>query len=125
MLPQRSIKALIFDMDGVLVDSEPFHLEAFQAVMKRHGVTFTAQDNHEFLGRTDMTLATTMMERHHLDATPEAIVEEKEALLSVLLKKSKAQPGVMALLEKAHNQALPMAVASSATMPTIELVVDT
>jgi HAD superfamily hydrolase (TIGR01509 family) len=113
-------------MDGVLVDSEPLHLLAFQELMRQFGVEFTAEDNHEFLGRTDLSLAQHTAAKHGLKETPENIVQRKEDILARLIKEqAKARPGVMELLETAKQVSLPMAVASSATMQTIELVVDT
>jgi beta-phosphoglucomutase family hydrolase len=125
-MPERVIKALIFDMDGVLVDSEPLHLLAFQELMKEFGVTFTAEDNHAFLGRTDLSLAQFTAEKHGLTEAPESMVQRKENILARLIKEqAKARPGVMDLLETGKRLNLPMAVASSATMQTIQLVVDT
>lgn len=113
-------------MDGVLVDSEPLHLRAFQELMQGFGISFTAEDNHEFLGRTDRYVCETMATRHGLAISWESLVEQKEAVLSTLLKaEAKAQPGVMKLLQDANLRGIPMAVASSATAQTIELVVDT
>lgn len=48
------LKAVIFDMDGVLVDSEPLHLIAFQEFFKRFEIAYSAEDNREFLGRKDL-----------------------------------------------------------------------
>src|SRR5439155_25510893 len=114
-----TIKALIFDMDGVLVDSEPLHLLAYQELMQEFGVNYTEEDNKEFLGRTDLYLAQTMADRHGINLPAQEIVLRKEAILARLMKdEAKIRPGVMDLLQTAKSLGLPMAVASSATMPT-------
>ena len=125
-MKSRGLKAVIFDMDGVLVDSEPLHLLAFQEFFQRFGISYTAEDNREFLGRRDLVIAEILIERFKLTMTPPAIVEAKEAILSRMLYDSaKPRPGVHELLKELSSRLVPMAVASSATMPTIELVTHT
>lgn len=118
------IEALLFDMDGVLVDSEPFHLQAYQELFGKFGIPYTGEDNREFLGRKDITILEILNERFNLQSTPEELVRQKEEILARLLADSTARPGVLKTIKQAHNCGLPMAVASSATLPTIELVVD-
>lgn len=49
-----SYKAILFDMDGVIVDSESLHVAAFQAVLKRYGHSLTDEQYKQyFAGRTD------------------------------------------------------------------------
>ncbi|SRR5579875_588946 len=120
-----TLRALIFDMDGVLVDSEPCHLKAYQELLGRYGHSYTAEDNREFLGRKDLTILEILNERYSLGSTPEDLVWEKENILRRLLKDAVPRPGVLTVLEQAGRLDLPAAVASSATLPTIELVVET
>jgi beta-phosphoglucomutase len=47
-------KAVLFDMDGVIVDSEPLHVAAFQATLKRYGHELSEEQyKQHFAGRTD------------------------------------------------------------------------
>jgi beta-phosphoglucomutase family hydrolase len=124
MSSQFELKALIFDMDGVLVDSEPCHLQSYQELLGRFDIPYTAEDNKEFLGRKDHTILEILNERYGLKSTATALVAEKEAILARLLASAVPRPGVLRVLEQARRQSIPTAVASSATLPTIELVVD-
>lgn len=120
-----TIEALIFDMDGVLIDSEPLHLLAYQKYLSKFDICFTAEDNHEFLGRKDLDCACALVEKHGLQIAPFQFVEQKEEILHELFKTQlQPRPGVFEILEQARGLSLRMAVASSATLPTIELVVD-
>lgn len=48
------IRAVLFDFNGVLVDDEPIHLEAFQRVLGEEGITLTAEDYYgKYLGHDD------------------------------------------------------------------------
>lgn len=121
----RDIRALIFDMDGVIVDSEPLHLIAYQQFFNEFNIQYTAEHNQEFLGCKDVAMAKTLIERHALPHTPESMVRAKESILLRLLKEEAvARPGLKDILDRAKALAIPMAIASSATIPTINLVVD-
>lgn len=121
----KGVKALVFDMDGVLIDSEPLHLIAYQRYLADFGLTFLEEDNHNFLGMKDLDCAKHLLERHKLEMTAIEFVERKEAVLHQLFKEQlQVQPGVRQTLQKAFELQIPTVIASSATMPTIELVVE-
>ncbi|MBI2811097.1 MAG: HAD family phosphatase [Candidatus Melainabacteria bacterium] len=121
MSDRDQIKALIFDMDGVLIDSEPLHLMAYQEFLKDFGVTFSEADNRPFLGRKDSELAEYLISQHQLPFDALQLVEKKEEVLAHLFSiKLEAMPGK--ILQEAQSISLPCAVASSATLPTIKNV---
>ncbi len=49
----RRFDAVIFDMDGVLVDSEPMHVEAMREVLQPFAVPYTDADNERYFGFTE------------------------------------------------------------------------
>lgn len=113
-------------MDGVLVDSEPYHLRAYQQLLRQFDIDYTEENNREFLGRTDQAIAKILIERHKLAISSRDFVESKELnLIGLLKEQAQPRPGVVAVLEQGKCLGLPMAVASSALFSTIELVVDT
>ena len=122
----EGLQAIIFDMDGVLVDSEPLHLLAMQKFLGQFGIEYDESDNREFLGRKDMVIAEILIERFKLpDMTPRKFVDFKEEILEDLMRnQGAARPGVYELLDRAKGTNVKMAVASSATLPTIKLVME-
>lgn len=121
----KGVHAIVFDMDGVLIDSEPLHLLAYQKFLFDFGLTFLEKDNQNFLGMKDLDCAKHLVEHHKLSITAQEFVARKESVLHQLfLDQLKMQPGVKQTLENAHKLNIPAVIASSATMPTIELVVD-
>lgn len=122
----RGIKAILFDMDGVIVDSEPLHLLAYQKFFSSYDIGYTANDNAEFLGTKDTWMANVLIDRYGLKETAAELVKIKEDNLLHLIKESaEARPGLYDILDRAAAKKIPMAVASSATIPTINLVIDT
>lgn len=125
-MKQKELKAIIFDMDGVLVDSEPMHLVAVQKLMERYGVTYTEKENREFLGRKDVLIADVLIKRYSLPLTIDGFIDAKEEILSHLIRQQAVPlPGVKKVLSRACELGVPMAIASSATMRTIKLTVET
>lgn len=111
-------------MDGVIIDSEPMHLIAYQEMLMAHGIVYTDEDNREYLGKKDIVILESLKVRHGLPGSPSELVAVKEAILARLLATiDTPQPGLRRILDEARSLGLPMAVASSATLPTIELVV--
>lgn len=122
----HSVLGLIFDMDGVLIDSEPLHLIAYQELLGQFGITFSEEDNRPYIGRKDLELSQELIALHKLPIEALQLVEKKEEILARLFQTQLAlRPGVLRVLELAKKISLPVAVASSATLPTIQLVVQT
>ena len=115
--------AVIFDMDGVIVDSEPIHEMSFLELWQEMGYG----DNHgihfpDFYGRSDRVLWETFIEKHH---PPQPIEEllglREERLLQILRDKQPIFDGVPKLVQCLAKQ-LPLAVASGSVHRIIDEV---
>ena len=67
--PPRPVRAVVFDMDGILADTEPLHFEAAREVFTAAGVDYTWEMNHEFFGRTTAAVFEAMQARQRLPGT--------------------------------------------------------
>jgi HAD superfamily hydrolase (TIGR01509 family) len=114
------IQAVIFDMDGVLVDSEPFGFEALRRVMARYGRGYSEEENAEFLGRTTIESCRILKARH---ALPEPVDTLAELYLEAMLEQIGRGPipmaGVPAVLERVRAAGYRLALASSAELRVI------
>src|SRR5262250_923691 len=109
------VEAVIFDMDGVLVDSEPLGLLAMRQVMARQGATYTHADNDEFVGRTTLEECRILVARHGLDADPLDLTREYvDILVGLIRQQPRPLPGVPEVLDRLHAKGYRMALASSA-----------
>lgn len=117
------IKAVIFDMDGLLVDSEPFWRKAHMTVVAEEGFTITEDDVREMAGRGTDHVVAEWGERFNWDASKNADITERivKNVISRVAESGKALPGVYKLIETIKQQGIPMAVASSSSPELIEV----
>jgi beta-phosphoglucomutase len=118
--------AVIFDMDGVLVDSNPFHLEKWAEFLTRHRIKFNPDELPRLiLGQHNDTAL-----RHFFGETLSAEDSNRlaEELEETFRKTFKAHARPMAGLEEfvrsCKAAGIPVAVASSAMMKNVEFVID-
>ena len=60
---KKKLKAVLFDMDGVLFDSMPYHSEAWHTVMKSHGLTLSREEAYMHEGRTGASTINIVFQR--------------------------------------------------------------
>jgi beta-phosphoglucomutase family hydrolase len=117
------IKAVIFDMDGVIAETEHIHIEAEKQTMLKHGVQITEDELHRYTGTTAKHQLTELIEKYRLDTTFEEMFEEKEKIMFKLLEED-TQPtkGVIELLNKLKEKCVKLAVASSSHKRLVQYV---
>lgn len=118
--------AAVFDMDGVLVDSNPFHVEKWIALLKARKIPFNpAEVPKQILGqRNDHAFrlffgpSMTSEEMRQLGAELEAQFRQ------AFRPHAKPLPGLESLLRQLDSAGIPLAVASSAMRENVEFVID-
>ncbi len=109
------IKAVIFDVDGTLVDSNDLHVEAWQAAFKGYGKKVTYEQLHEQMGKGGDQLMPVFCSREELDKFGEELERSRaELFASVYLPRVRPFPKVRELFERVKAEGLAIALASSA-----------
>jgi HAD superfamily hydrolase (TIGR01509 family) len=115
------LAAVIFDMDGVLVDSEPLHYAVLTDLLAGAGVQFSREENEEFLGTSSEYTLATLIARHHLPSPFAEYVQRYDAgVLRILEQPQAPQPGVVPLIARIRQLDLRMGLASSARRSWID-----
>lgn len=116
-------KAVIWDMDGVIADTGPYHLKAWQKVFRKRGVKFTAEDfKHNFGQRNDAIIRNTLGDQ--IPQTEiQAITKEKEETFRKLARQNlKPLPGAIELMKSLREHGFRVALGSSAPIENIQFV---
>ncbi len=119
-------EAVLFDLDGVLVDSEPWWNDVRIAFARAHGRPWTVDDHHAVMGANSRGWALTMQERLDLpDMDPDEI---QDAIVAGVVERYRTEPPpvIPGAIEAVRRiaQRLPVAIASSAHPDVIAAAVD-
>ena len=123
------LKAVIFDFDGVITDSEILHLRAFNKVLAQFNVEISRKDYYsKYLGYTDTDCYKRLIKEGILkidkSRIPE-IVEQKDVVFKELAKtEGRTIEGVHEFLNLLDENHVPMAICSGALLTEIELILD-
>jgi beta-phosphoglucomutase len=115
--------ALIFDMDGVIVNSNPIHRQAWELYNRRFGIETTEEMQQRMYGRRNDQIVRDYLGGHLSDAEVFEHGASKERLyreLAAPLLASSLVPGVREFLRRHRD--LPMAVASNAEAENVQFV---
>jgi len=106
--------AVIFDMDGVLFDSEPLHIRAWQAIMAPHGHEFASSWFLRWVGIPDWKLAGYLHEELGMGASCDEVLQQKRLhYLAITSSELHPFPGVSEGLHALRARGIAIAVATS------------
>lgn len=118
------MKAVIFDMDGVIVDSEPLHISHLHEFLIKIGVTKPQRFQGNLKGVNAHDTWTMLIEEFDLDhEISELVTESRQSYISYLesLPKLPSIPGAVDFIKYTHSKGYKLALASSAGPKRIEL----
>lgn len=124
ILKKFDTKAVIFDLDGTLLDNNAFHLKSWLQYLKNIGRTISEEEyNANINGRTNKDVIRYIYGREMQDEEILQHTLDKEALYRELYKPF-IQPlaGLIDFLEILKNKAIPMAIATSGIQPNIDFM---
>ena len=124
------IKAIVFDFDGVLADSEPLHLRAYQAVLSKLAITLTRDEYYtNYLGYDDEGVFAQLFERHGLRIDSDgiqALIEEKTGVFDATMEENIKSGGILypgaSLCVERMAARYPLGIASGALRHEIEAI---
>ncbi len=109
------MQGVLFDMDGVLIDSEKYIQEAAMQMFKEKGLTVNPEDFKQFVGKGENRYIGGVAEKYNFDIDIEEVKARTYALYEQISKnKLNSLPGVYNFIEKCRQKGLKIAVATSA-----------
>jgi HAD superfamily hydrolase (TIGR01509 family) len=117
--------ALLWDMDGTIIDTEEWHFKIWQQTFQHHGFELDQHLFKENFGRNNREAIPILLGFDPSPALYETLIEEKEAhFRRVVPGKASLVPGVESWLSTAHEAGIIQVVASSASLENIQTFID-
>jgi len=121
---ENILKAFIFDMDGVIIDSEPIHFDIDVKTMKFFGVTISPQELERFVGMTNPEMWKILKQEYKLSQSVSEIIEYQLSSKIELIKSIEIAPidGITELITDLKKYKIKIGIASSSPVKFINEV---
>jgi HAD superfamily hydrolase (TIGR01509 family) len=124
-MTQPNLAAVVFDLDGLMFNTEQLYQEVCAMMLQRRGHDWTQDLLDAMMGRPTPVAMAIMIEHRGLDDTvEELIVETDETFLDILDGRLEPMPGVFDLLAALEAHDVPKAIATSSGRAFVENVLD-
>jgi pseudouridine-5'-monophosphatase len=117
----RPATHVLFDMDGVLLDTERIYTQATQEIVGRWGKVFDWSVKADMIGRPALDSARHLVESLDLPIAPEDYLREREHLFETLMPLAEAREGARELVEALAAAGVSQAVATSSARRLFEM----
>ena len=119
------IDTIIFDMDGVIIDSEPLWEKAEIQLVKDHGKTYSDSYRNKIIGLNQKDSVNILKNTFNLNTSVEDILEQrKKILIDIYKKELKVFPGIFNILEETRSKGYKTGLASGSPESVINFVMD-
>ncbi len=115
------ITHIIYDLDGLLLDTESIHAQVNQEVTSRYGKIFDKHTKCQITGRKSIDSARKIVELLELPVTPENYLQQRNTLTYQRFPQAKPMPGAVRLTQHLYKNKIPQAVATSSSREPFNL----
>jgi HAD superfamily hydrolase (TIGR01509 family) len=123
--PSEPLRAVVFDLDGLMFNTEDLYQEVGNTVLGRRGYAFTPELLNEMMGRQSNHALQIMIDYHKLIDTVDALAAESmEVMYGLLGTRLTPMPGLLELLNALDTAGIPTAIATSSSRQFLDRVLD-
>ncbi|XP_045779321.1 pseudouridine-5'-phosphatase-like [Maniola jurtina] len=120
----KPVTHVLFDMDGLILNTEDLYTVAFQNIVSRYGKNYTFDLKLTLMGCQSKETAELIISALELPMTPEEFIKESKEQFEVLFPDSELMPGAKRLIEHLHKKGIPIGLATSSSEESYHLKVD-
>ena len=106
-------KAVIFDLDGTLLDTEPLYTEAAQKILTPHGHHYTMELKRKVMGGDTIRSAQLTINEFNLPMTAQEFLNERQTYLEILFPEAEEIEGAGGYLQLLYSKNIPIGIATS------------
>src|ERR1700686_624859 len=115
-MPSDPLSAVVFDLDGLMFNTEALYQQVGTELLARRGKRFEAELLDQIMGRQNAVALQIMIDWHGLRDTVPILAEESEQIFALILDEQlECMPGLEPLLEAIEAAGLPNAIATSSS----------
>ena len=123
--PTRKFSAVIFDLDGTLVDSEPLYLEADQKIFRPLGIIVEAEHKKPYTGLSSHCFLADIKKQYDLSISVEELLTRKNAAyMELAQERTHVFPEMRTFVRLLKEHGYPLAVASGSSKEVIDAVLE-
>ncbi|XP_059051816.1 pseudouridine-5'-phosphatase-like [Achroia grisella] len=117
----KKVSHVLFDLDGLLLDSETLYTEAFTTVCAKYDKKFTWELKASLLGFQGSECADKIIKTLSLPISREEFMKECFKIYEVLFPKVQLMPGAQKFVEHLHKKGIPIALATSSSKDSVDM----
>jgi beta-phosphoglucomutase family hydrolase len=118
---RMQICAVLFDLDGTLIDSEENYYLADKKVLEGYGIPFSIEDKERYIGTGNLSMMRDLKERFGIPETAENLAERKNRIyLEIAEKNTRIYPEMKRFVEMLAGSGINIAIASGSSPLIIE-----
>ncbi len=122
-MAKNEVKAVIWDMDGVIADTAQYHLKGWQMVYQKRGANYTEEDLRRNTGKRNDSIIRSVLGENIGRNEIMTITQEKDEIFRHLVSQNiRPFPGVLKLITALKERGFKIAIASSAPTENIRLI---
>lgn len=121
-MEKLQLKTILFDMDGVVIDSEKLHLHAMGLTLEQHGIEYSQTFLNDYVGRSDESFFRYVYENMDNTHPLEELLEEKNSFFEGLLNEMEYVKGFTDFIQKVKTMKLQTALVTSSSLFTVRKV---
>ena len=116
-------RAVVFDLDGLMFNTEELYYEVGSEILRRRGYEFTPELLDQMMGRPSRVALQIMIDTHTLKATVEELLVETDEIFPEILRERLApMPGLVELLSALERHDVPKGIATSSRRSFVDRV---